>query len=109
MEQLATIRLELGINAQRLISQFQTNNQQLEDVITKGVERALKELIDNENFENIVCETVKDEIMKTVLRAASDWNVRHKINEAISKAIEKKIDNAANAWADKALKNLNES
>ena len=108
MEPLATIRLELGINAQRLISQFQTNNKQLEEVVTKGVERALKEVLEDDNFENIVVATVKEEIMQTVKNAASDWNVRHKIHEAISKAVEKKIDNAAAAWADKALKNLDE-
>lgn len=46
MEPLATIRLELGINAQKIISYFQTNNQQLEQVITKGIERALKEILE---------------------------------------------------------------
>ena len=37
MDNLATIRIELGISAKQIISQFQTNNQQLEEVITQAI------------------------------------------------------------------------
>lgn len=106
MEPLATIRLELGINAQRIISQFQTNNQLLEDVISKGIERALKEVLEENNFEDIVVQTTKEEILNTVKNAVADWSVRHKIQTAVSKAVEKKIDAVADLWAEQALKNL---
>lgn len=108
MERLATVKIDLEISAQRIISQFQTNNKQLEDAITKGIERALSEVLEDDNFENIVVATVKEEIRNTVKRAASDWSVRNKIQQSILTSIDKKIENLADEWANKALKNIEE-
>lgn len=35
-----------------------------------------------------------------------DWVLKHKIQDAISKSIEGKIDEVANGWAEKIVKNL---
>lgn len=107
MEQpLATIRIELGISARQIISQFQTNNQQLEEVVTKGIERALEEILQDENFENLVCETVKDEIWKTVREAATDWTVRTRVRESLNEVVEKKVIEYAEKFAEALTKNI---
>ncbi len=106
MENLATIRFELGINAQRLIAQYQSNNQDLEAVIAKGIERAFNEMLQDDNFEDHLVSVVKKEVGETLKKAVADWSIRHKIQDAIAKAIEGKIDTLATDWADKALKNI---
>ena len=106
MERMTQIRLELDINAQRMLQQVQVNNEHLEDSIRAGIERALKEIFEGDNFEDTIAQLVKDEIQMTVKRACGDWALRHKIQDAISKSIEGKIDAVANGWAEKIVKNL---
>jgi len=106
MEDLATIRLELGINAQRIMSQFRTNNQQLDDVVTKGIERALKEILEQDNFEQIVCDMVKEQVDKTIRESVFEWQTKGKIQEAISNKIGEKISKYADKIAEKVTKDL---
>lgn len=106
MDQLATIKVELGINAQRFVGQFMTNNKQLEEAISKGIDRALTELLTEEKFEQIIVDNTKAEIMQVMKNAVSDWSIQYKLKEAVGKAIEKKISIVADDWAEKALKNL---
>lgn len=106
MDNLATIRMELGINAQRIISHFQTNNKNLEEAVTKGIERALNEIIADDNFEQVVANATKNAINETVFKAANEWTVQHKIQDAVSKAIEAKVTQIAAGWADKITRNL---
>lgn len=108
MERMTQIRLELDINAQKMLQQVQINNEHLEDSIKAGIERALKEIFEGDNFEDTIAQLVKDEIQMTVKRACGDWTLRHKIQDAISKSIEGKIDEVANGWAEKIVKNLGE-
>lgn len=108
MERMTQIRLELDINAQKMLQQVQVNNEHLEDSIKAGIERALKEIFEDDNFEDTIAQLVKDEIQMTVKRACGEWVLRHKIQDAISKSIEGKIDEVANGWAEKIVKNLGE-
>ena len=108
MERMTQIRLELDINAQKMLQQVQINNEHLEDSIKAGIERALKEIFEGDNFEDTIAQLVKDEIQMTVKRACGDWALRYKIQDAISKSIEGKIDEVANGWAEKIVKNLGE-
>lgn len=106
MDSLATIKVDLGINAQRFVGQFMSNNKQLEEVISKGIDRALTELLTEENFEQIIVDNTKSEIMQVMKNAVSDWSVQYKLKEAVGKAVEKKIQLVADDWAEKALKNI---
>ena len=56
MENQTSIRLELGINAQKFIQQVQLNNKVIEDQIQKGIELALNDIIENDNFIEIIRE-----------------------------------------------------
>lgn len=106
MESLTTMRFELGINAQRIISQFQTNNVQIEESITRGIEKAFTDLLNEDNFEEMIAQGVKDEFFNTIKLIASDWSLRYKLKEAMNNAIDSKIDKLANDWAEKALKSI---
>lgn len=108
MERLTQIRLELDINAQKILQQVQINNKHLESSIKAGIERALNELFEGDNFEETIAELVKNEIQMTIKRVCGDWALRHKLKDAISKSIEGKIDEVANEWAEKVVKHLSE-
>ena len=108
MEQLATIKMELNINAQRIISQFQTNNQQFEKTIVKGIEKALTEMLEEKNFVDIICQETKRETMDTIKAIISDWALKYKLREIIVKATENKVIKTAEDWAEKLLKNIKE-
>lgn len=106
MNNLTNIRLELDINAQKMMQQVQIHNQHLEENIKSGIELALKEIFEENDFERVIADLVKQEIKNQVKDAASSWAVRHKIQDAISSAIEKKVDSIAESWAEKMTKNL---
>ena len=59
MENQTSIRLELGINAQKFIQQVQLNNKVIEYQIQKGIELALNDIVENDNFIEIIRESTK--------------------------------------------------
>lgn len=106
MDNLATIKMELGLNVQRILSNFKTNNLQLENVITKGIERAISEMLEKDNFEDYIVDAVKEEVEKSIKQIAGNWILRHKIQEEMRKALDAKIDKLADDWSNKIIKNL---
>lgn len=106
MDSLATIRMELGINAQQIMSHFKTNNQHLEEVVTKGIERGLKELLEDDNFETIIADSVKKEVISSINKAVMSWETKDKIFKAINDKIGEKIGQYADQIAEEVTKNL---
>lgn len=105
-KELSNIRIELGINAQKIMSHVQVHNKNLEKSIEAGITLALDEIFKEDNFERIIADTVKKEIRNTVITAASDWTIRNKIQKAIREKIEDKVDIIAEEWAKKVTVNL---
>lgn len=105
-EDLTKIRLELDINAQKMLQQVQVHNREVKEKVKRGIEKALKDVFEDDNFENKIAEVVKGELQNSVKRAASDWTMRNKIHEAINKNIEGKIDEVASKWANNIAENI---
>lgn len=63
------IRLELGINAQKFIQQVQLYHGTIEEQIGKGIELALNDLCEGDNFVQSVREATKLELSKIVNKA----------------------------------------
>jgi hypothetical protein len=108
MERISQIRMELDINAQKLLQQVEIDNSDLEETIKAGIERGFKEIFEDDNIEKTIAELVKDEFKMTIKRSCNNWALKHKIQETISKNIEDKVDEVANEWSERILKNLNE-
>lgn len=106
MNDLATIRLELGINAQRIISEYRSNNIQLDQIITSGIEKAMEEIFSDNTFENIIKEKTKKEIADIVHKAVFSYEVRFKIEKAIADKIDKKIEIYADKIAEQVTSAL---
>ena len=103
--ELATIRMELDINAQRILSEYRTHNENLEEQVEAGINKALSEILEGD-FVNYVAAVTKDALGSSIRNSVTEWQMKMKIQKAITNAIEAKVDKIASEWADKALKNL---
>lgn len=103
---LVTFKLELDIAAQRIISQFQGDTKLIEDQISKGIEKALTEILSEENFTQMVCDKTKQQIETIIHQAVVSYEVRGKITKAIDDAIGKKIAAYADQLAEKMTNGL---
>ncbi len=106
MNELVNIRLELGINTQKMIQQVQLHHGNVESQIAKGVELALNDLCDGDNFIQQVREATKLELANVVHRAVISWDVQHSIKKAVAEKIGKKIEEYADRVAEQVTANL---
>lgn len=106
MEALGTIRLELGINAQKMVQQVQLHNGTLESQIATGIELALKDLCEEDNFIETVRSATKVEIHKLVHGAVLRYDVRNAIEKALSQKIGQKIEEYADSVATKMIEGI---
>lgn len=106
MENTTTIRLELGISAQKFIQQVQLHNGTIEDQIAKGIELALNDITDGDNFIQAVRENTKVELAKIVNHTVSSWQIRNQIEKLIAEKIGKKIEEYADKIAEKVTSTL---
>lgn len=106
MENQTSIRLELGINAQKFIQQVQLNNKVIEDQIQKGIELALNDIVENDNFIEIIRASTKKELRDIVNKSVMSWEVRDKISKMVEAKIGEKIDQFADKIAEKVTASL---
>lgn len=106
MDNLTTIRLELGINAQRFIQQIHLNHGAIEEQIAKGIELALNDLCEGDNFVQSVREATKVELGKIVTGAVVSWETKNKIEKMVAEKIGLKISEYADAVAEKVTASL---
>ena len=106
MEQLATIRLELGINAQKFIQQVQLHHGTIEEQIGKGIELALNDLCEGDSFIQSVREATKLELSKIVNNAVFSWETQNKIEKLVAEKISKKVEAYADTIAEKVTASL---
>ena len=106
MEHLSTIRLELGINAQNFIQQVQLSHGKIEEQIGKGIELALNDLCEGDNFIQSVREATKAELSQIVNKAVLSWETRSKIEKLVAEKIGQKIEKYADDIAEKVTSSL---
>lgn len=106
MEQIAQIRLELGINAQKFIQQVQLHHGTVEEQIAKGIELALNDICQGDNFTQIVRESTKHELQNIVNQAVFSWELRHKIEKLVAEKIGLKVEEYADKIAEKVTSSL---
>ena len=105
MENVTTIRLELGINAQKFIQQVRLHNEAIEEQIAKGIELALNDITSESNFVEVIRQNTKDELANIVNKCVMSWEVRNKITSLVEQKIGEKIE----AYADKIATKITSS
>lgn len=101
-----TFKIDLEINAQRIIQQVKLHNQSIEEQIEKGVLAAVKELSDNDGIANHVKELTIDGIKENVSWLLNGYVMQNKIQSIIEDKVKEKIGLYANNVAENILKEL---
>lgn len=100
------IRLELGISAQKMVQHVQMHNENIEQQISKGIELAIRDLTEGDNFVNQVRESTKVELKRIVHQAIVKYDTQRAIEKAVSEKIAKKIEEYADSVAEQVTNNL---
>lgn len=106
MGNLTTLRLELNVNAQKLIQQVQVHNKNIEDEVSKGVQMALEEILSDGNFALKIKEQTMVTIEDIVSKAVFSWDVRQKITKMIEEKVGEKVKEYADKIAESVTSNL---
>jgi carbon monoxide dehydrogenase subunit G len=101
-----SIKLELGIDAQRFVQQVRLNNTNIEEQIAKGVELALSDIGDGDNFVQLVRETTKAQLLNIVNRAVLSYHTQNEIEKAVASKLGKKLEEYADKLAEKIVGSL---
>ena len=96
-----SLRLELQIPAQRLVSQYVTNNENIEKQVKKGIENALDNLCKDDNLAALI----NEEVYRTLRESFSIWEISRTIRDTLEKKLHNYLLNKAQEFADKVLKN----
>ena len=106
MRDLTTLRIDLGINAQQIAQQVMIENKHIEKQIAEGIQLALDELSNEDNFVQMIKEGTKNEIQRIIKQSVCSWELKSKIEKAVTEKMGEKINSYAENVADKILKNL---
>ena len=104
---MTTIRLELGIDAQKFIQQVQIYNGSVQEQVEKGIELALNDLCEDDNLTEKIRETTKIELENLVHKVVLSWETKQKIEKIIYNKISEKIEQYADDIASKVTSSLN--
>jgi hypothetical protein len=104
-ENALEFKMELGINAQKIVAQFQENNRALESSLENGIKKALEELQEENHLEFLIKEQTKKEILNFVSGHTFTWELQKQIKQKVSEKVEEKL----NAYADKIAEQITKS
>jgi hypothetical protein len=104
MEDMVKLNLELDICAKKIIQQLRFDNENIENLVAKGLEKAINDLTSSdESFINYVAETTKKELDKVIKNILTDWTLQSKIREKFQSIIENKVEGIADDLVKKLI------
>lgn len=102
MDNISTVKIELGIDARRVMQQIAIDNQVIEEQISKGIENALNELSNRDKLVEIISQQTKEEVVRVIRNTVLSWKLKTRIEEIVfskmNKKIEKHIDGVINKF-----------
>ena len=101
-----SINIELGIDARKIMQQVRLNNEALETQVSKGLELALEDIANGDNFVQTIRENTKKELLNIVDKAVMSWELRNKISKLVEEKVGKKIEEYADKIADQITSSL---
>ena len=101
------LKLELDIAATKMLQQVIINNERIESQIQKGINLAVQDLTNGDNFVESVRYKAKQSVEDLVHRAIMSWEIQNHIQKAVSTKLHEKIENYANELAENLFKALN--
>lgn len=94
-----SLRLELDIPAQRLVSQYVTNNKNIEEQVKKGIKSALDNLCKDDNLASLI----NQEVYRTLRESFSRWEISRTIRDTLEEKLHNYLLDKAQEFANKVL------
>lgn len=94
-----SLRLELQIPAQRMLSQYIINNENIEKQVKKGIESALDNLCKDDNLASLI----NQEVYRTLRESFSRWEISRTIRDTLEEKLHNYLLEKAQEFANKAL------
>lgn len=94
-----SLRLELQIPAQKLVSQYITNNKNIEEQVKKGIESALDNLCRDDNLASLI----NQEVYRTLRESFSRWEISRTIRDTLEEKLHNYLLEKAQEFANKVL------
>ena len=104
---LVNFKIDLGINAQKIVSQIQLNNRNIEEQISQGIELAIIEIANKPNFVESIKLATEKELLDIVNNRILSFDIRQKIIKMIDAKVGEKLDIYAEKIANKITESLN--
>lgn len=94
-----SLKLELCIPAQRLVSQYVTNNKNIEEQVKKGIESALDNLCRDDNLASLI----NQEVYRTLRESFSRLEISKTIRDTLEEKLHNYLLEKAQEFANKVL------
>lgn len=94
-----SLRLELQIPAQRMLSQYIINNENIEKQVKKGIESALDNLCRDDNLASLI----NQEVYRTLRESFSRWEISRTIRDTLEEKLHNYLLDKAQEFANKVL------
>lgn len=94
-EHKLVLKIDLEVAAQRMLSQIQVHNQELEAAMQRGIDKAVEEILTEDNFELAIKERVKEELLGLVKKSMLSWDIQKLIIDKVTARIVSRIDEFA--------------
>lgn len=94
-----SLRLELQIPAQRMLSQYIINNENIEKQVKKGIESALDNLCRDDNLASLI----NQEVYRTLRGSFSRWEISRTIRDTLEEKLHNYLLEKAQEFANKVL------
>lgn len=107
MSDQVSIRMNIDIPTLRYLENIQLRNEEVEHQIKVGVERALAEVCDGDNFANMVKDKVKDQILNLVSKSILGYEFQKQLQQSIQEKIGAKIESYTEVISEKLTTQLN--
>lgn len=99
MDIQSSLRLELQIPAQRMLSQYIINNENIEKQVKKGIESALDNLCKDDNLASLI----NQEVYRTLRESFSRWEISKTIRDTLEEKLHNYLLEKAQEFANKVL------
>lgn len=94
-----SLRLELQIPAQKMLSQYIINNENIEKQVKKGIESALDNLCRDDNLASLI----NQEVYRTLRESFSKWEISRTIRDTLEEKLHNYLLEKAQEFANKVL------
>ncbi len=106
MEHPVTIRLDLGVSGQKFIQQVQLHNKTIEEQVELGINAALQEISNTEDFMLVVKNETVKQLNEIISKQVFSWELKNRITKLIEERIEAKVREYADKIAEQVTKGL---